>query len=176
MVKRRALLAGAGVVGAVALVASLSHRSGRKRRHRRHGSCRSGRRRVRAGHQGAEGAERKAIKAKYGGKKITSSATSVGRSQSRRDLVAKFTKDTGIKVKLVPHPAASDASYSQLVRTFSPKSSAIDVTMIDVVWPGAFAPYLVNLKPELGKQSSSTPEHRPERHDRRKARRHAVVR
>ena len=31
-------------------------------------------------------------------------------------LVARFQKDTGIKVDLVPHPAASDASYSQLAR------------------------------------------------------------
>ena len=54
---------------------------------------------------------------------------------------------------MVPHPAASDQSYSQLARAFSSKSSSIDVAMIDVVWPGAFAPYLVNLKPKLGKQS-----------------------
>jgi trehalose/maltose transport system substrate-binding protein len=39
------------------------------------------------------------------------------------------------------------------VRAFSQKSSSIDVAMIDVVWPGAFAPYLVNLKPKLGKQA-----------------------
>ena len=54
---------------------------------------------------------------------------------------------------MTPHPAASDAAYSQLARAFSSKSSSIDVAMIDVVWPGAFAPYLVNLKPKLGKQS-----------------------
>jgi len=53
----------------------------------------------------------------------------------------------------VPHPAASDQAYSDLVRNFSQKSSSIDVAMIDVVWPGAFAPYLVDLKPKLGKQS-----------------------
>ncbi len=31
-------------------------------------------------------------------------------------LAKRFTKDTGIKVKVVPHPTASDASYSQLAR------------------------------------------------------------
>ena len=96
----------------------------------------------------------KAIKAKYGGQSITFIGDSVGGSHNRDLALAKrFTKDTGIKVKVVPHPAASDASYSQLARAFSSKSSSIDVAMIDVVWPGAFAPYLVDLKPKLGEQA-----------------------
>ena len=95
-----------------------------------------------------------AIKAKYGGQSITFIGDSVGGSHNRDLALAKqFTKDTGIKVKVVPHPAASDASYSQLARVFSSKSSSFDVAMIDVVWPGAFAPYLVDLKPKLGKEA-----------------------
>ena len=97
---------------------------------------------------------KKALKRKYGGQKITFIGDSVGNSH-KRDLllVAKFKQQTGINVKLVPHPAASDASYQQLARNFSSKSSSIDVMMLDVVWPGAFAPYLVDLKPKLGKQA-----------------------
>jgi len=96
-----------------------------------------------------------AVKSKYGGESITWVAdTRVGKSHSRDvALAARFTKDTGIKVKVVPHPEASDASYSQLARNFSSKSSSIDVMMLDVVWVGAFAPYLVDLKPALGAQS-----------------------
>ncbi len=95
-----------------------------------------------------------AIKAKYGGQSITFVGDSVGGGHQRDTALAnRFTKDTGIKVKVVPHPAASDASYSQLARAFSSHSSSIDVAMIDVVWPGAFAPFLVDLKPKLGAQS-----------------------
>jgi trehalose/maltose transport system substrate-binding protein len=95
-----------------------------------------------------------AIKRQYGGQSITFIGDSVGGSHNRDLALAKqFTKDTGIKVKVVPHPAASDASYSQLARVFSSKSSSFDVAMIDVVWPGAFAPYLVDLKPKLGKEA-----------------------
>ena len=95
-----------------------------------------------------------AIKKKYGGQTITFVGDSVGNGHVRDTALAKqFTKNTGIKVSVVPHPAASDQSYAQLARAFSSKSSSIDVAMIDVVWPGAFAPYLVNLKPKLGKQS-----------------------
>ena len=68
-------------------------------------------------------------------------------------LAARFSAATGIKVKVVPHPTASDAAYAQLARAFSSHSSSIDVMMLDVVWPGAFAPFLVNLKPALGSQA-----------------------
>jgi trehalose/maltose transport system substrate-binding protein len=95
-----------------------------------------------------------AIKAKYGGQSITFVGDSVGGGHQRDTALAtEFTKDTGIKVQVVPHPAASDAAYSQLARAFSTHSSSIDVAMIDVVWPGAFAPFLVDLKPKLGAQS-----------------------
>ena len=98
---------------------------------------------------------RAALKRKYGGQKITFVGDAAVGSSHKRDLllVAKFKQQTGINVKLVPHPAASDASYQQLARNFSSKSSSIDVMMLDVVWPGAFAPYLVDLKPKLGKQA-----------------------
>jgi len=58
----------------------------------------------------------------------------VGASHARDlKLVARFKKDTGINVKLVPHPSASDASYQQLARAFSSKSSSIDVAMLRAV-------------------------------------------
>jgi trehalose/maltose transport system substrate-binding protein len=94
------------------------------------------------------------IKAKYGGQSITFVGDSVGGGHQRDlALAGQFSKDTGIKVNVVPHPAASDASFSQLARAFSTHSSSIDVAMIDVVWPGAFAPFLVDLKPKLGAQA-----------------------
>jgi trehalose/maltose transport system substrate-binding protein len=96
----------------------------------------------------------KAIKKKYGGQTITFVGDSVGGGHTRdMALTTRFTKDTGIKVKVIPHSTASDQAYAQLARAFSTHSSSIDVAMVDVVWPGAFAPFLVNLKPALGKQA-----------------------
>ena len=95
-----------------------------------------------------------ALKKKYGGQTITFVGDSVGGGHTRDlALAQKFSASTGIKVNVTPHPTASDASYSQLARAFSSKSDSIDVAMIDVVWPGAFAPYLVDLKPKLGRQA-----------------------
>jgi trehalose/maltose transport system substrate-binding protein len=145
-VKHRRLLVLAGAVGAIALVASLSVAAASSNKPART-------------HQAAAIAAPKvpnaaAIKKKYGGQKITFIGDSVGNSHKRDLMLAKrFTKDTGIKVNVVPHPAASDASYSNLARAFRSHSSSVDVAMIDVVWPGAFAPYLVDLKPKLGKQA-----------------------
>jgi trehalose/maltose transport system substrate-binding protein len=143
--KHRLLLL-AGAVGAIALIASLSVAAA--------SSNKPSRAHKATAITAPKVPNAKAIKKKYGGQKITFVGDSVGDGHVRDSRLAKrFTRDTGIQVKVVPHPAASDQSYSQLVRAFSQKSSSIDVAMIDVVWPGAFAPYLVNLKPKLGKQS-----------------------
>ena len=143
--KHRRLLVLAGAIGAIALVASLSvavasstHKPSQVQKA--------------AAITAPKVPNAAAIKRKYGGQKITFVGDSVGDGHKRDLALAKrFSRDTGIKVSVVPHPAASDQSYSQLVRAFSQKSSSIDVAMIDVVWPGAFAPYLVNLKPKLAK-------------------------
>jgi trehalose/maltose transport system substrate-binding protein len=145
-VKHRRLLVLAGVIGAIALVTSLSvAAASSKKPSRVHKATAIVAPKV---------PNAKAIRKKYGGQKITFVGDSVGDGNKRdRALAKRFTKDTGIKVTVVPHPAASDQSYAQLVRAFSQKSSSIDVAMIDVVWHGGFSPYLVNLKPKLGKQS-----------------------
>jgi trehalose/maltose transport system substrate-binding protein len=97
----------------------------------------------------------KAIKAQYGGQSITFIGDNAIGASHKRDvlLAARFKKDTGINVKVVPHPTQSDQAYAQLARNFSSHSSSIDVMMLDVIWPGAFAPYLVDLKPTLGAQA-----------------------
>jgi trehalose/maltose transport system substrate-binding protein len=95
-----------------------------------------------------------AIKARYGGRTITFIGDNIGLTHKRDLALAKrFQADTGIRVKVIPHPAASTDSYAQLARLFSSKSSSVDVMMLDVVWPGAFAPFLVNLKPALSKEA-----------------------
>jgi trehalose/maltose transport system substrate-binding protein len=145
-VKHRALLIVAGLVGAGTLAVSLSVAAT--------GTSRPAASTKAAAYPAPKVPNAAAIKAKYHGQKITFVGDSVGNGHVRDLALAKrFTKDTGIKVNVVPHPAASDQAYSDLVRNFSQKSSSIDVAMIDVVWPGAFAPYLVDLKPKLGKQS-----------------------
>ena len=144
LVRPRSLVFWAGVVSLLALLVSLSIATAATNRSSR----------ATASYPAPPVPGAAAIKAKYGGQSITFVGDSVGGGHQRDlALAKKFSQQTGIKVNVVPHPAASDASYSQLARAFSTHSSSIDVAMIDVVWPGAFAPFLVDLKPKLGAQS-----------------------
>jgi trehalose/maltose transport system substrate-binding protein len=143
--RRRAFVAGA-IAGAVCLAAALSAATV--------GSASSGSAAANIKVPNVPGAA--AIKAKYGGTSITffGDSANAGLSHKRDvNLVKQFSKQTGVKVKLVQKPENSTDDYAQLARTFSAKSSAYDVMMLDVVWPGTFAPYLVDLKPALGKQA-----------------------
>jgi trehalose/maltose transport system substrate-binding protein len=92
-----------------------------------------------------------AIKQQYGGTEITAYVFGpVGAGpQQAKALFGQFTKDTGIKVKWVPHAEAADDVYATIARNFSARSSDFDVVMIDVIWPGAFGPFLADLR-ELG--------------------------
>jgi len=147
-VKHRAILVVAGLVAAGALIASISVAAAGTSP-ARHAALTA------ATVSPPAVPNAKAIRKKYHGQQITFVGdNAVGNSHVRdMNLVARFQKDTGIKIKLVPHPAASDAAYADLVRNFASHSSSYDVMMLDVVWPGAFAPYLVDLKPALGKQA-----------------------
>jgi trehalose/maltose transport system substrate-binding protein len=95
-----------------------------------------------------------ALKKKYGGQSITFIGDQIGLTHKRDvALVSQFSKDTGIKVKLIPHAAQASESYSQLVRLFSSKSSSVDVMMIDTTSPRTFAPYLVDVKSAFKKET-----------------------
>jgi trehalose/maltose transport system substrate-binding protein len=80
------------------------------------------------------------------GQKITYYGDSVGSgNEIDKVMVAQFTKDTGIEVNLVPKPQDSTENYSTYQRFFQGKSSDVDVMMLDVIWPGSFAPHLIDL-------------------------------
>jgi trehalose/maltose transport system substrate-binding protein len=71
-----------------------------------------------------------------------------------QDLQA-FTQETGIRVKRLPRP---EGSLNQLVmwRELLQKGGATpDVYGIDVIWPGIFSQYFVDLKPYFAAELSS---------------------
>jgi len=86
----------------------------------------------------------------YKGTKITYYGDSVGAGNTiDKVMMAQFTKDTGIEINLVPKPQDSTENYSTYQRFFQGKSSDVDVMMLDVIWPGSFAPHLVDLSSKL---------------------------
>jgi trehalose/maltose transport system substrate-binding protein len=70
----------------------------------------------------------------------------------------RFQQDTGVTVNVIPRPQSATDTYAQYQRFFQGQSADLDVMMIDVIWPGAFAPNLVDLGPKLG---DATKQHYP---------------
>jgi trehalose/maltose transport system substrate-binding protein len=97
----------------------------------------------------------RAIRARFKGQRLTFLGDNAIGGSHKRDLAlaAKFSHDTGVAVTVIPHPV--DNGYDQLLNTLRAHSSRYDVVMIDVVYPGALAPYLVNLKPYFSTASLS---------------------
>ena len=90
----------------------------------------------------------------FSGQKVTYIGGQVGTDADFDKILAgKFQADTGIQMNVVPGPAAATERYAQYQRTFQGQSADIDVMMIDVIWPAAFAPFLTDLNPKLGDQA-----------------------
>jgi trehalose/maltose transport system substrate-binding protein len=69
-------------------------------------------------------------------------------TQTAPDLARKFTKETGIQLLSLPVPE-STLDQLDLSRKLLKGSSGPDVLAIDVIWPGALADDLLDLRPYL---------------------------
>lgn len=86
----------------------------------------------------------------YSGVTLTYYGDSVGLGgEMDRILARRFTEDTGILINIVAKPQDATENYATYQRFFQAQSPDIDVMMLDVIWPAAFAPHLVDLGPAL---------------------------
>lgn len=87
---------------------------------------------------------------RYQGTTITYYGDSVGLGAQLDTLLAEqFTHDTGIQVNVLPRPEDSTECYERYQQLFQEQSTTVDVITLDVIWPGAFAPHLVDLGPSF---------------------------
>jgi trehalose/maltose transport system substrate-binding protein len=84
----------------------------------------------------------------YSGASLTYYGDGVGiGNQLDETLAAKFTEATGIEIEVIPRPESATETFATYQRAFDAQSGDIDVMMVDVIWPGAFAPHLLDLGP-----------------------------
>src|SRR6202162_6646631 len=70
-------------------------------------------------------------------------------SEARQQELEQFTRETGIRVSLLPSP---DSARQRLVlwrELLGTGASRSDVYGIDVIWPGMLGEYFIALKPYL---------------------------
>src|SRR6202045_2888445 len=75
-------------------------------------------------------------------------------SEARQQELQQFTRETGIRVSLLPSP---DSARQRLVLwrdVLGTGASGPDVYAIDVIWPGMLAEYFVDLKPYFANEVS----------------------
>jgi trehalose/maltose transport system substrate-binding protein len=70
-------------------------------------------------------------------------------TELRRDALDELERVTGIRADLIPTPGDSAKQFTQSLRLLEAHSATPDVYVIDVVWPGALARYLLDLGPWL---------------------------
>lgn len=91
---------------------------------------------------------------RYAGTTLTYFGDSPGPAPAlERALIERFQTDTGIRVRLRLRPLSATETYRVYERMFQAREPTVDVLLLDVIWPGAFAPYLLDLKPALAREA-----------------------
>ena len=71
-------------------------------------------------------------------------------SEWRSAALERFTRETGIKVKLLPEPESPSQQLAMHLRLLRQHAVTPDVFAVDVIWPGMMAEHLLDLGPLVG--------------------------
>jgi trehalose/maltose transport system substrate-binding protein len=75
-------------------------------------------------------------------------------SDARQQELQQFTRETGIRVKLLPSPDSARQRLALWKELLGTGASGPDVYSIDVIWPGMLAEYFVDLNPYFANEVS----------------------
>ncbi len=75
-------------------------------------------------------------------------------SEARQRELQQFTRETGIRVSLLPSPESARQRLTLWRELLETGASVPDVYGIDVIWPGMLAEYFVDLKPYFANEVS----------------------
>jgi trehalose/maltose transport system substrate-binding protein len=75
-------------------------------------------------------------------------------SDARQQELQQFTRETGIRVRLLPSPDSARQRLAMWKELLGTGASGPDVYGIDVIWPGMMNEYFVDLKPYFANEIS----------------------
>jgi trehalose/maltose transport system substrate-binding protein len=75
-------------------------------------------------------------------------------SEAREQELQQFTRETGIRVRLLPSPETARQKLALWRELLETGASGPDVYGIDVIWPRILNEYFIDLKPYFAKESS----------------------
>jgi trehalose/maltose transport system substrate-binding protein len=75
-------------------------------------------------------------------------------AEARQQELQQFTRETGIRVNLLPSPESAQQKLVLWRQLLSSGASEPDVYGLDVIWPGILSEYFIDLKPYFSKEIS----------------------
>src|SRR6266404_8995776 len=76
-------------------------------------------------------------------------------SEGRQQELQQFTRETGIRVSLLPSPESAQQKLALWQELLGTGASGPDVYGIDVIWPGILNEYFIDLKPYFASEISA---------------------